>query len=172
VDWNRVEVYDPLANSWQSASTPGWAAIGDAPCCVLPDGRVLLGSIADTRTAIFHPKTGAWTPSASKADSSSGEGFTLLPDGTVLAPENSNPPYAEKYLIAADTWVSAGQTPVSLIESSFSIEIGPCLLRRTARPSRSGPTATRPSTTATTTPPRPGTGRPVRTSRTARRARC
>ena len=66
---------------------------------------------------------------AAKADSSSEEGFTLLPDGAVLAPENSNPPYAEKYLISAGTWVSAGQTPVSLIESNFSIEIGPCLLR-------------------------------------------
>ena len=32
------------------------------------------------------------------------------------------PAHAEKYLISADTWVSAGQTPVSLIESSFSIE--------------------------------------------------
>ena len=86
---------------------------------MLPDGRVLLGSIDDTRTAIFHPETGAWTPGAAKADSSSEEGFTLLPDGTVLAPENSNPPYAEKYLISAGTWVSAGQTPVSLIESNF-----------------------------------------------------
>jgi hypothetical protein len=78
---------------------------------------------------LYHPKTDTWSLAASKADTSSEEGFTLLPDGTVLAPENSNPPYAEKYLISADTWVSAGQTPVSLIESSFSIEIGPCLLR-------------------------------------------
>jgi Kelch motif len=129
VDWNRVEVYDPVANSWQPASTPGWTHIGDAPCCVLPDGRVLLGSIDDTRTAIYDPKTGTWSPGADKADSSSEEGFTLMPDDTVLAPENSNPPYAEKYLISAGTWVSAGQTPVSLVETSVSIEIGPCLLR-------------------------------------------
>jgi Kelch motif len=129
VDWNRVEIYDPVANAWHPASTPGWTHIGDAPCCVLPDGRVLLGSIDDTRTAIFDPATGTWSPGADKADSSSEEGFTLLPDYTVLAPENSNPPHAEKYLISADTWVSAGQTPVSLIESNFSIEIGPCLLR-------------------------------------------
>ena len=47
----------------------------------------------------------------------------------MLAPENSAPPSAEKYLIAAGTWVSAGQTPQSLVESNFSIEIGPCLLR-------------------------------------------
>ena len=129
VDWNRVEIYDPLADAWQPASTPGWTHIGDAPCCVLPDGRVLLGSIDDTRTAIYDPETGTWAPGATKADPSSEEGFTLLPDGTVLAPEDSNPPYAEKYLISAGTWVSAGQTPVSLIETTESIEIGPCLLR-------------------------------------------
>jgi hypothetical protein len=128
-DWNRVEIYDPLTNTWTQAAAPGWAHIGDAPCCVLPHGHVLLGSIDDTRTAIYDPKTGTWTPGPDKADSSSEEGFTLLPDGTVLAPENSNPPYAEKYLIEAGAWVSAGQTPVSLIESNFSIEIGPCLLR-------------------------------------------
>jgi hypothetical protein len=129
VDWNRVEIYDPVANTWHPARTSGWTQIGDAPCCVLPDGRVLLGSIDDTRTAIYDPSTGTWSPGAAKADSSSEEGFTLLPDYTVLAPENSNPPHTEEYLISADTWMSAGQTPVSLIESSFSIEISPCLLR-------------------------------------------
>ena len=129
VDWNRAEIYDPVADAWQSASTPGWANIGDAPCCVLPDGRVLLGSINDTRTAIYDPGPGTWAVAASKADPSSEEGFTLLPDGTVLAVEDSDPPNAEKYLIAADSWLSAGQTPVSLVESNFSIEIGPCLLR-------------------------------------------
>jgi hypothetical protein len=96
---------------------------------VLPDGRVLLGSIDDNRTAIYDPKTNTWAPTGNKLDSSSEEGFTLMPDGTVLAPENSSPPNTEKYLISSGTWVSAGQTPVSLIESNFSIEIGPCLLR-------------------------------------------
>ena len=96
---------------------------------MLPDGRVLVGSIDDIRTALYNPKTDTWTATGNKADSSSEEGFTLLPDGTVLAPENSDPPNAEKYLINAGTWVSAGQTPQSLVESNFSIEIGPCLLR-------------------------------------------
>lgn len=129
VDWNRVEIYDPVADAWQPASTPGWTNIGDAPCCVLPDGRVLVGSINDNRTAIFDPGTGTWSPGASKADPSSEEGFTLLPDGTVLAVEDSDPPNAEKYLISGGNWISAGQTLVSLVESNFSIEIGPCLLR-------------------------------------------
>ncbi len=90
-DWNRAEMYDPVANTWHLIATPGWTHIGDAPCCVLPDGHVLLGSIDDIRTAIYNPKTDTWTPTGNKADSSSEEGFTLLPDGTVLAAENSEP---------------------------------------------------------------------------------
>jgi hypothetical protein len=129
VDWNQAEVYDPVADAWQPASAPGWVHIGDAPCCVLPDGRVLLGSIDDTRTAIYDPTTDAWSPAGDKDDASSEEDFTLLPDGTVLALEDSSAPKAEKYLISSDSWVSAGQTPVSLVETNFSIEIGPCLLR-------------------------------------------
>lgn len=129
VDWNRAEIYDPVHDTWQPATTPGWIHIGDAPCCVLPDGRVLLGSIDDIRTAIYNPKTDTWSPTGNKDDASSEEGFTLLPDGTVLAVENSNAPQAEKYLISSGSWVSAGQTPVSLVETNFSIEIGPCLLR-------------------------------------------
>jgi Kelch motif len=128
-DWNRAEMYDPVADAWHLISTPGWTHIGDAPCCVLPDGRVLLGSIDDIRTALYNSAANTWTATGNKADSSSEEGYTLLPDGTVLAPENSDPPHAEKYLIAAGTWVSASQTPQSLVESNFSIEIGPCLLR-------------------------------------------
>jgi hypothetical protein len=129
VDWNQAEIYNAVQDAWQPATAPGWTHIGDAPCCVLPDGRVLLGSIDDTRTAVYNPKTDTWSPAGSKEDSSSEEGFTLLPDGTVLAIEDSDPPKAEKYLIASGIWVSAGQTPVSVVESNFSIEIGPCLLR-------------------------------------------
>ena len=129
VDWNRVEIYDPVADVWSQASTPGWTAIGDAPCCVLPDGKVLLGSIHDTRTALYDPVTGTWSPGGDKTDPSEEEGFTLLPDGTVLAVQDSKPPEAEKYLSWTGSWVSAGATPVSLVESNFSIEIGPSLLR-------------------------------------------
>src|SRR5580700_1753490 len=40
-DLLAVEIYDPVADSWTSVATPsGWNNIGDAPSCVLPDGRV------------------------------------------------------------------------------------------------------------------------------------
>jgi hypothetical protein len=129
VDWNKAEIYDPVADAWHPASTPGWTNIGDAPCCVLPDGQVLLGSINDTRTALYDPAADAWSAGGDKDDASSEEGFTLLPDGTVLAVEDSAAPKAEKYLPWSNAWVSAGQTPVPVVETNFSIEIGPCLLR-------------------------------------------
>ena len=62
VDLLTAEVYDPEANSWAAVPTPPtWNNIGDAPSCVLPDGKVLLGDINSTRTAIFDPITKTWS---------------------------------------------------------------------------------------------------------------
>jgi hypothetical protein len=101
--------------------------IGDAPCCVVPDGRIIIGSIVDTRTAIYDPVANTWTAGATKHDPSSEETWTLLPDGTILVPECSSAPQSEKYVIATNQWVTAGQTASNLVETA-SIEIGPALL--------------------------------------------
>src|SRR5206468_3379283 len=50
-----------------------------------------------------------------------------LPDHSVLTAECSAHPKAEKYVPAAGAWMSAGVTPVDLVEAS-SIEIGPAFL--------------------------------------------
>ena len=132
------EVYDPLSNSWSTISTPsGWSNIGDAPCCVLPDGRVLLGSMNDTKTAIYDPISNIWTAAANKDDSSSEETWTLLYDNTILVAECSNHPKAEKYLIESNKWVSAGSTPagsdLAQSSSASSNEIGPAILMSDGR---------------------------------------
>jgi hypothetical protein len=128
VDLNAAEIYNPMLDQWTSIGTPaGWTAIGDAPCCVLPDGKMLLGSIMDAKTAVFDPITGTWTAAASKDDSSSEETWTLLPDETVLTVECNGSPRAEKYLAVADRWVSAGSTPVDIVQPG-SVEIGPAML--------------------------------------------
>jgi hypothetical protein len=127
-DTNKAEIYNPVLDTWSVIpSPPGWTEVGDAPCCVLPDGRLLLGSIQTPHTAIYSPQTNTWTAAASKDDSSSEETWTLLPDETVLTAECNNHPKAEKYVAAADKWVSAGTTGVDLVQAS-SIEIGPALL--------------------------------------------
>jgi hypothetical protein len=125
---NTAEIYDPVLDSWKVLPAPtGWAQIGDAITCVLSDGRLLMGQIEDPRTAFFDPNTDTWTDGPKKDDSSSEETWTLLPDGTVLTAECSNHPKAEKYVPRKNAWVSAGSTPVDLVEAS-SIEIGPALL--------------------------------------------
>ena len=122
-----------MGNTWTSIPTPaGWTEIGDAICCVLPDGRVLLAPTGrlEKRTATYDPVLNTWgtTRSAGKlGPSSSEENWVLLPDQTVLTCNCFGHPAAEKYVIAADKWVDAGPTPVDLVEAS-SFEIGPGIL--------------------------------------------
>jgi hypothetical protein len=126
-DFKGVEIYDPYLDSWSSIAGPGWGNIGDAVSCLLEDGRLLLGSISDNKTAVYDPETDSWTAGGSKNDSSSEETWTLLPDGTVLTVECTNIPKAEKYLPGTNKWTSAGSTPMPIAEASMS-EIGPALL--------------------------------------------
>jgi len=132
-DLLAAEIYDPVADSWTSVATPpGLNNIGDAPSCVLPDGRVLLGDINSTNTWIFHPGTKTWTKGGVKNDSSSEETWTLLPNHEVLCAEVNNHPKAEKYKISTNKWLSAGSTPAGhdlvLNVPGVSIEIGPAIL--------------------------------------------
>lgn len=133
VDVLACSIYDPVADSWSSVPVPtGWTNIGDAPTCVLPDGKVLMGNINTVETAIFDPVSRTWTPGAHKHDTSSEESWTLLPDGTIIVAEVNNHPHAEKYLIANNQWIHAGSTPpghdLVLNEPGVSIEVGPAVL--------------------------------------------
>jgi hypothetical protein len=128
-DLLAAEIFDPQANTWTSLQTPpGWRHLGDASSCVLPDGTILVGSIDDNRTAIFDPGALVWRASASKLNKTSNEEkWTLLPDGTIVTLDFFGHPRAEKYLIAQDSWIWAGQTPSDLVEDA-SKGIGPALL--------------------------------------------
>jgi hypothetical protein len=133
LDLLAAEIYDPVANSWTSIPTPpGWTNIGDAPSCVLPDGRLLLGNIKNKKTAIYHPVTNTWTHGGKKHDSSSEEGWTLLPDDTILCPEVNSHPKAEKYKIKSNKWVKIASVPAAhdlvINVPAVSIEIGPAIL--------------------------------------------
>lgn len=113
-----AELYDPQSNTWTTLPTPaGWVRIGDAPGCVLPDGRFFVGQVASRATAIYDPTTNTWTAAANKINTVGEESWSLLPDGTIHAVDCSNPPNAEKYIIASDQWVSAGATPDVLVDS-------------------------------------------------------
>jgi hypothetical protein len=119
LDILTAEIYDPVTDVWTAIATPpGWTNIGDASSCVLPDGRVLLGNANTnafpTATAIWDPESGSWSDGGNSLDNNSEEGWTLLPDGTVLAVQCTNIPNAQKYVIATNQWVSAGNTGPTL----------------------------------------------------------
>jgi len=128
VELLAAELYNPVGNSWASIGTPaGWTHIGDAPSAVLPDGRVLLGDIYGNRTALYDPAANTWTAGPTKDDTRcTEETWVLLPDQTVLAIECDRRPRTEKYVMAANTWVSCGNTPVTLVDAA-SDEVGSAL---------------------------------------------
>jgi len=128
---NLGAIYDPVANAWASISAPsGWSQVGDAQCYVRPDGKFVIAQIQDTRMAVMNPATLTWTALAGtgKVDRHDEEGWTLLPDGTVLTCCAINAPAAQRYSQVTDSWTSAGSTPQSL-EDPGSQELGPQVLR-------------------------------------------
>ena len=131
-DADKAEIYDPLSNAWTSIPTPGWGWIGDASACLLADGRLLLGSLTDARTAIYNPSTNTWTATGTMAARSNEETWVLLPDGSVVTVDCSNHPNAERFVPSSGAWVGAGATPIELVQAS-SIEIGPGVLLPTGR---------------------------------------
>jgi len=123
---NEGTIYDPVANSWAALAPPtGWDYIGDSPSAVVPNGQLLIGGKLDTLMAELDPSTLQWTAMAStgKSDFDAEEGWTLLPDGSILTFDVKNAPNAERYIPSMQTWFSAGSTIVDL----HSPGGGPCL---------------------------------------------
>jgi hypothetical protein len=110
------EVFDPQTNAWSPMNKPSsfsWIN-GDVSACIMADGRVLVGALQSSRSAIWDPAADTWTEaglafgilgSPSKVGTIDEETWSLLPDGTVLTVDISSPPFVEKYVPATDTWV-------------------------------------------------------------------
>jgi hypothetical protein len=114
---NLGAVYDPVKDKWTMQKPPkGWGFIGDSPSSVLPNGKFLLGSKFDERIAELDPVTLTWTELRSKGkdDRNAEEGWTLMPDGTVLTYDVTKAPHSEKYDSSQQKWISLGSTIVDL----------------------------------------------------------
>jgi HYDIN/CFA65/VesB family protein len=156
-------IFDPTQNGgagqWSSTpislGTTGWTKIGDSICAILSDKTLVIGdgdnspSPSNQQMARLDLSTQTLvlvnSPALenSKADGNGEEGWTLLPDGTILtvdtgtqggtgseiytpnANQTSNPN-------ANQTWASAGSTQVSMPNNggqSIGPEMGPQILR-------------------------------------------
>lgn len=127
-DTTRGEIYDPVANTWTPIPPPpGWTMVGDASCCILPDGRLMIGALTTGECAIFNPVTDSWTPAASKAVRSNEETWVLLGDDTIVTAQCFPPYRSERYSISSDAWKDDGPVPVDIVDHAMA-EIGPAML--------------------------------------------
>lgn len=135
VDTTRGALFDPSSGSFidSIAHPSGWAKIGDAPTVILPNGKLMLGDCCSTKEAIFNASTLTWTSTgAGKADPNSEEGWTLLPNGKVLAVDTQNGNESELYDYTTGKWSLAGNTPQFLGNKcgmNIVPELGPAVLR-------------------------------------------
>jgi hypothetical protein len=114
---NLGAVYDPAANTWTPVTPPtGWGYIGDSPAVILPNTDFLIGRKLDMQMADLNTTSMTWTPmnSTGKSDWFAEEGFTLMPDGTVLTADVLNNPNSERYITLEQMWISDGSTMANL----------------------------------------------------------
>ena len=114
---NLGAIYDPKTNTWANLPPPAsWTYIGDSPSIVLPNGTYMVGNKLTKSMAILNPKTLKWTvqPGTGKSDFDAEEGWTLLPDGSVLTMDVKNAPNSERYVSSTKKWTTAGSTVVDL----------------------------------------------------------
>ncbi len=151
-DWTSLgAIYDPAAGAagkWTAVAPPaGWTQIGDGQAAVLANGTFMLADCCDGppfRAALLNPTNLTWTPTgANKADPYDEEGWTLLPDGSLLTVDSYAPiggmtcgTGTEIYNPSTGTWSSAGNLPSQLADCSAanadggnpSYEMGPQVL--------------------------------------------
>ena len=140
---NQGAIYDPKANKWTAVAPPAtWESIGDAQSVVLPNGTYMQANCCTTESALLNATTLTWTiTGANKFDVNDEEGWTLLPDGTVLTVDAYVFHYApngkrfEIYHPATGKWANPGTDTVVQLWDSYpnanyaSYELGPGVLR-------------------------------------------
>ena len=120
-DYNSVEIYDPVGNTWTIAAPGLYGDIGDSGSATLTDGRIFASSRTTDATQIYDPTANAWTPAASKSDSGDEESWISLPDGSVFAVSNTT---QNRYDPAANLWNPTASVPPGVVFG----DVGPATL--------------------------------------------
>jgi hypothetical protein len=162
-DTNKGAIYDPVTAFWNVVDPPmdtgaekPWRQIGDAQSVVLPDGTFMLANINTKQAALLDADTLTWRVVTifGKNDNNDEEGWTLLPDGTVLTVDTYTGPVVSgdpggkgtnsevlhvinEPPVAIATATTAGSTVVQLWDSAKTLcgkgphahEVGPAVLR-------------------------------------------
>src|SRR5436190_1217659 len=138
---NTGEMYDPISNSWSPIAAHPDTHFGDDPSMLLPNGKILAGSILSRKSFLYDIATNTWSFGAAKVynDRSDEEGWVALPGGSVVTYDlfqsiATNGSYAERYDPATNTWSSispsdgtaSGFIP-QLSSSAMGFELGPAV---------------------------------------------
>jgi hypothetical protein len=118
---NLGAIYDPLTEKWTALNHPaGWQFIGDSPSSMLPNNDFIIGQKLTKEDATWNPASAKWTKIThnDKSDYDSEEGWTLLPDGTILTEDVKNATNSEIFNPSTGLWKSAGSTVVDLRSDS------------------------------------------------------
>ena len=132
---NKGAIYDRTANTWTNVPPPsGWTSIGDAQSVVRTDGLLMQADCCSTKAAIgtISGSTVTWTATGTgKGDSNDEEGWTQLPDGTILTVDANRDLGAsndwETYSENTGAWTTQGKIGVSCTDPSTH-ELGPAPL--------------------------------------------
>ena len=135
--WTKLGAfYDPVLDKWYNVDPPdGWRNIGDAQSVVLADGRYMLANCCTTQaaTGILKNNRVTWTPTGSgKADGNDEEGWTMLPDQTVLTVDvglDLGQGFNDSEIYAPDSGVwTPGNHTANVLADPNTFEIGPAPL--------------------------------------------
>ena len=122
-----AEVYNPVANAWTTAPSPG-GNISDANSIMLEDGRVLQALVQGNLrpTVIYNPATNTYAAGPSTLGIHNESSWVKLPDNSVLFVDRLST-NSERFIPATNTWISDATVPVQLYDP-YGDETGAGLL--------------------------------------------
>jgi hypothetical protein len=152
--WSTIGfLFNPTANggagSWSAQLTQPWGtyvnflgdtvgAIGDAQSIITQQGTMLVANTTDSDIGSFNETTLTFTalsPTGTKLDSNDEEGWTILPNGTLLSVDAGTGNSYEIYDPVANAWshpttnTTAGITLPDVSSNCSSEELGPAVAR-------------------------------------------